>query len=1185
MEGFTEARRVVRACFFAFALSLIGLLGLAAHSEAAAPPLLTQFPEVPVSGGGAGQLKAPRAIAVDPAGGHVYVGDSANDRISEFDPWGSFVRAWGWGVADGSGELQVCGPPEPETSPSPSLCRTGISGSGAGQIAGVNGLAVDPSGDVFVFERENVRVQKFNPEGEFLLMFGGEVNKTTGGDVCTRADLEAGQVCGAGVPGVAPGSFSGFDNFFGDTVDVAEDGTVYVGEKDRIQLFEPDGTFVDQLPAPESGFFNSLAIDPVSGDLYAGLFVSFPTVTPPIFRLSSITGEVLDTIRPETPEPSRVDALGTASDGSLFASIAPINDEPVRVLQFSAQGEVLLGFDDAFAELKHAPNDGTHLNAVDTNGVGDVYVAKTNSLPEGAPDSLAAVTAFGPPPIALAPPPRIPPAITDQFSVGVGSTSATLRAKINPRFWDDTRFYLEFGTADCDTTECQQVPPAPGALLTDQIVNKPLTSSGGLLNGLTPGTSYHYRFVAESTGGGPVVGPDRTFTTSAVAPKQPACAGNQAFRPGPAAFLPDCRAYEMVSPVNKNGADISLVFNSSGDPAGLDQAATSGDRLTYSAFRAFGNVESAPYTSQYLAQRTGSGWLSNGISPPRRGPSIYGGGFGLDSQYKAFSPDLCKGWLLQDSALSLAEGSVPATPNVYRRDVCQGGYSALAPLAPPVLGKPSDFLPEVQGIAADGFISVVLANGKLTNNAAVVTQAYESSRSGLRLVCILPNRTALKTPCSAGARNLGGAHADRSASLSHAISEDGSKIYWTDGVNDGPLYVRVNHNETIAVSDGAAQFWTGSADGTKALYSEKGQLFEFDLESESSTPIAGGFKGLLGASDDASKGYFVSTEELDDGASADQPNLYRYEAGAPPVFEFIATLSKTDADGGNQVPAPVATFPIRDTSRVTPDGEAVTFMSTARLTGYDNTDISSGEANTNVYIYRAGSDTLACVSCNPTGSRAAGRDVKREANLSVSFWVSGQIPVAENQLHFPRVLSDDGTRLFFESFDGLVSRDTNSQLDVYEWEASGSGNCTAAAPGFHDSLGGCVNLISSGESPQPSELVDSSADGRDVFFKTASSLLPQDPGLIDIYDARADGGFPLPEPPPAPCVGEACQNPALPPNDSTPSSQTFVGPGDEGLTCPKGKHPVGKSGKERCVRNKSKKKRGGQKGKSRRAHR
>src|SRR5262249_35593087 len=153
---------------------------------------------------------------------------------------------------------------------------------------------------------------------------------------------------------------------------------------------------------------------------------------------------------------------------------------------------------------------------------------------------------------------------------------------------------------------------------------------------------YHYRFVAASSGGGPTVGAEATFTTMPLAAAQPACE-NKAFRPGSAAFLPDCRAYEMVSPVNKNGADVSVVFDNLETLAGLDQAAEDGEQLSFSAYRAFGQTASSPYTSQYLASRGGEGWTSTGISPPRKGPSLYGGqGAGLDSQYKLFSGDLCQ---------------------------------------------------------------------------------------------------------------------------------------------------------------------------------------------------------------------------------------------------------------------------------------------------------------------------------------------------------------------------------------------------------------------------------------------------------------------------------------------------------------------------------------------------------------
>ncbi|HEX6665457.1 MAG TPA: hypothetical protein VF081_02550 [Solirubrobacterales bacterium] len=1162
-----------------------------ATAAAAVPELLTQFPEPPARGGGANQLDAPFAVATDPGTGHVYVAEASNDRISEFDPWGAFVKAWGWGVEDGSGELQVCGPVNAEISPTSTLCQEGIRGSGAGQFNFPDGLAVDAGGSVYVLERGNARVQKFNSAGQFQLMVGGEVNKTTGENVCTRSQLESGDTCGIGIAGAGPGQFSFPNAVTGDIVDVGSDGTVYVGDKGRVELFEPNGAFKGEITLPDDSFVDALAIDPVSGDVYVVPLA--PGIQPDknqgILRLDPETGDLLDTIQVDAPEVGRVSALATDSAGNFFTNFEPNSGEfPPRILEFDASGDELIGFAEEFGAFRGNVGDNASLRAMDTNSVGDLYVAKTNSLLDGDPRLVQAVAAYGPPPIALAQPPLIPPAIVEQFATTAGTASATLKARINPRFWDDTRYYVEFGTADCAADACQQQPAAPGSILTSQIVNSPLLSGGVSLKGLTPNTTYHYRFVAESTGGGPVLGPDRTFTTAAVVPKQPVCEGNQAFRPGAAAFLPDCRAYEMVSPVDKNGADISLVLNSLEDPVGLDQGRPDGNALTYSAFRAFGEVESSPYTSQYLSTRTGSGWTNKGISPPRAGVSIYEGGASLDSQYKGFSSDLCSGWVLQDTRASLAEGAVPDLPNLYRRDLCAGGYSALAPLVPPTVKEAKEFRPEVQGFSADGFRAIFVADGKLTNNASTASQLYESTPGGLRLVCILPNKSALKTACSAGSAGGNGAHPDRSASLSHAISEDGSTIYWSEGeLEPGKLFVRLNHADTIAVSTGSAQFWAAAADGSRAFYSEGSGLFEFDLASETSSPIAAGFRGFVAASDDATKAYFVAEEARAPGATAGEPNLYRFEAGAPDgTFEYIATLAEADVNEPTLVPSSVGRWPIRHTGRATPDGSAVTFMSTASLTGYDNVDVASGQADTEVFLYRAGPETLVCVSCNPTGARPAGQDIKDEFRLRRSLWVAGQLPAAENQLHYPRVLSDDGTRLFFESFDPLVLRDTNSQQDVYEWEATGAGNCSEGSPGFHQSLGGCVNLISSGDNPQGSELVDASADGRDVFFKTAASLLPQDPDLIDVYDARAGGGFPLPEPPLPPCLGEACQNPPPAPNDPTPSSQTFVGPGDEQLQCRKGTHVVTKGGEARCVKNrKPKKKRGGKANKDRRTHR
>jgi hypothetical protein len=80
----------------------------------------------------------------------------------------------------------------------------------------------------------------------------------------------------------------------------------------------------------------------------------------------------------------------------------------------------------------------------------------------------------------------------------------------------------------------------------------------------------------------------------------------------------------------------------------------------------------------------------------------------------------------------------------------------------------------------------------------------------------------------------------------------------------------------------------------------------------------------------------------------------------------------------------------------------------------------------------------------------------------------------------------------------------------------------------------------------------------------------QDPGLIDLYDAREGGGFPPPLPPIVPCSGEACQSPGPMPGDVTPASQQ-PGPGNvvpKHPKCRKGK--VWSKKKKHCVPRKGK---------------
>src|SRR5680860_459449 len=123
--GRRDGSVISRACMVCCVLlGLIGVMGsLGALRAAAQPPQLWQ---AGATGEEAGQTRTPRGVVAEPAEGRVYVVDQENLRVDVFTPLGEFVRAWGWGVVDGSAELQAC--------TTGTGCQKGLAGPGAGQL-------------------------------------------------------------------------------------------------------------------------------------------------------------------------------------------------------------------------------------------------------------------------------------------------------------------------------------------------------------------------------------------------------------------------------------------------------------------------------------------------------------------------------------------------------------------------------------------------------------------------------------------------------------------------------------------------------------------------------------------------------------------------------------------------------------------------------------------------------------------------------------------------------------------------------------------------------------------------------------------------------------------------------------------------------------------------------------------
>jgi streptogramin lyase len=192
--------------------------------------------------------------------------------------------------------------------------------------------------------------------------------------------------------------------------------------------------------------------------------------------------------------------------------------------------------------------------------------------------------------------------------------------------------------------------------------------------------------------------------------------------------------------------------------------------------------------------------------------------------------------------------------------------------------------------------------------------------------------------------------------------------------------------------------------------------------------------------------------------------------------------------------------------QISADGHFAAFASSVSSTAYDSS------AHREVYRYDALNQNLECASCPRTNARAAG-----DASLA-SHGLS---------------LTEDG-RVFFNSTDPLVLRDTDGLMDPYEW-----------------SPGGEQQLISQGTSLFGSGLLSVSADGTDAYFFTRDHLAPEDHNgtTMRIYDARERGGFfDVPVPPPC-AASDECHGPGTqagaPPNigslTSTPGNLLHAG--------------------------------------------
>ena len=494
-------------------LSLLSVAALPATASAEVP---SPFWKKCTTGSGAGQCLIPRGIASDPDSGHVYVADNNNNRIDEFTAWGAFIRTWGWDVvasgpdddtAAPEDEFEVCVPANGD------LCKAGAEGSGSGQFVEPQGLTLDSGGDLYVADgpESKRRVQKFDPaagpseeEVRFVLMLGGKVNKTKVEALAPEAQqnicpVASGDVCQAATAGSGPGQFENTGAFGGYLATNPVDGRIYVGDRERIEVFEPDGTYVKSVLVPGE-IVQSLTVDPV-GDLY----VSYLNVGKTIFALAkpnahklSASGASICTLEAKNPTAIATDPSGGVYvvDSRVFGSG---EERSLEVRQFNSEcadkGEPFgIGEIDASADIATSA-------ACGVNGV-DVYVS--NAVFE---DSF--VKAYGPRPDPnVCPPPPHDPAVDAQYATSVGPDNATVAAQINPSLLARHPLLRRIRHLPLHGRHLRAEARSPRHDPQRRRRRRRRGSGGIVLDKLEPNTTYHYRFVSQSSGGGPVFGID-----------------------------------------------------------------------------------------------------------------------------------------------------------------------------------------------------------------------------------------------------------------------------------------------------------------------------------------------------------------------------------------------------------------------------------------------------------------------------------------------------------------------------------------------------------------------------------------------------------------------------------------------------------------------------------------------------
>jgi hypothetical protein len=737
----------------------------------------------------------------------------------------------------------------------------------------------------------------------------------------------------------------------------------------------------------------------------------------------------------------------------------------------------------------------------------------------------------------------LPPAVTYLESAPVNTvrtTSARLVGLIDKKNSPLTDCHFEYGTTTSYGTVLPCVPRDNARLVSAD------------LDGLQPGTTYHFRLVAGNAVGSDE-GDDRSFTTLEPVPPPPNCA-NQAIRVEQRATMTgSCRAWEMVSPIDKNGGNITL-------ENGAAAAAATGDGIVYYSRGSFADTEGSGVigVTEYVAHRGPSGWETHAILPTPASETTQTGFFPGNTVVEQFNEDMTKG-LLDAYDLPKVPDDIPTAMNIY---IVNTTTRDTVTISKPVPGEEEGFGRKLEynftifesGASADLSLISFPSRTKLLPEAPEgQTSIYEFEVGvPLRLASILPNGQ----PATSGVENP-----IRGFTSVEAISRNGALVSFMASEESGPqqLYVRRHHTDTVWVSEPegsdksvpqSVKFEYITPDSKHILFNTTAALLDEDtngnwdlyMYTDSPNPTSEPNLKLIstGGTEDPGGGEVggggVNPGEAVIGTSDDGSVVYyqdmkwnigqilQYKNGQRRVifFPYGSDVASGQLRGLRDDPG---------TMRVSSDGKRLAMITGAGPEvlgeGYGLNGLLTGHKR-ELWVYDDDTETTICASCPDTPP--GGTEKVPRSDTTVIPEVLKGINIQFTLMNRPRYLSRDGKLAFFSTAEKLLPEDINGIMDVYEF----------------DTTTGHLRLVSSGQGEWGSWFVDASASGDDVFIGTREKLIAADTDtLADIYDARRNGGYAEPPPPPTACVGDGCRGPiGTAPVDPSPATPRFAGPGD-----------------------------------------